>query len=159
MILEVGRRNEAALAVIATATASRPADMPWRRAASSATGMATTTATSRLTSPLSRAVNARTETAAMARGAWSRIRNLASAPNTPSRPASTDPAMIAARVANGPSVALAAGSRASGRRQAAATARMTAAVHSTTGSRSRDDAILADASSLPGVRVRMPPRI
>ena len=67
--------------------------------------------------------------------------------------------MIAARVANGPSVALAAGSRASGRRQAAATARMTAAVHSTTGSRSRGDAILADISGFSDVIVGMPPRM
>jgi len=128
-------------------------------AASSATGMATTTATSRLTSPLSRAVNARTETAATARGAWSRIRNLASAANTPSRLASTDPAMIAARVANGPSVAVAADSRASGRRQAAAAVRMTAAVQSTRGSRSRGDVILADISGFSDVTVCMPPRM
>ena len=67
--------------------------------------------------------------------------------------------MIAARVANGPSVALAAGSRACGRQQAAAAVRMTAAVHSTTGSRSRGDVILADTSGRLGVTMRMPPRI
>ena len=83
-MLAVGSRNEAALAVIATATVSRPAGMRCWPAACRATGMATTTATSRLTSPLSRAVNASTEAAATARGAWSRISRRASAPNTPS---------------------------------------------------------------------------
>ena len=67
--------------------------------------------------------------------------------------------MIAARVANGPSVALAAGSRACGRQQAAAAVRMTAAVHSTTGSRSRGDVILADRSGLLGVTVSMLPHM
>ena len=67
--------------------------------------------------------------------------------------------MIAARVANGPSVALAAGSRAAGRQQAAAAVRMTAAVHSTTGSRSRGDVILADRPGLLGVTVCMLPHI
>jgi hypothetical protein len=67
--------------------------------------------------------------------------------------------MIAAKVANGPSVARAAGSRAVGRAQAAAAVRMTAAVHSTTGSRSRGDAILADTSGFVGVTVSMFPPI
>ena len=40
--------------------------------------------------------------------------------------------MIAANVANGPAVALAAGSRACGREQAAMAVRMTAVVHSST---------------------------
>src|SRR5207253_6047597 len=69
------------------------------------------------------------------------------------------PAMIAARVANGPRVARAAGGRASGRRQAAAAVRMTAAAHSTTGSQSRGDAIVADTSGFSDVIVGMPPRI
>ena len=130
-MLEVGRRNEVALAVIATATASRPAAMWWRRAASRATGMATTTATSRLARPASRAVKARTDAAASVRGAWSRISRPARARKSPSRPASTDPAMIAARVANGPAVAQAAAGSACGWRQAAAAMSMAAAVHST----------------------------
>ena len=67
--------------------------------------------------------------------------------------------MIAARIANGPSVALAAGSRACGRQQAAAAVRMTAAVHSTTGSRSRGDVILADRSGFLGVTVFMIPHM
>ena len=60
----------------------------------------------------------------------------------------TEPAMIAARVANGPAVAQAAGGSASGWRQAAAAISTAAAVHSTTGSRSRGDVILADTSGL-----------
>src|SRR6266536_349958 len=159
VMLEVGRRNEVALAVTATAAASRPAQMRCWRAACIATGMATTTATSRLASPLTTAVNARTEAAATARGARSRISRPARMRNTPSRSASTDPAMIAARVANGPRVARAAGGRASGRRQAAAAVRMTAAVHSTTGSQSRGDVILADTSGLLDAIVGMPPRM
>src|SRR5205823_5302196 len=83
----------------------------------------------------------------------------ASAPNALSRPASTEPAMIAARVANGPSVARAAGSRAAGRQQAAAAVRIAAAVHSTMGSRSRGDVILADASRFPGMTACMSPRM
>jgi hypothetical protein len=67
--------------------------------------------------------------------------------------------MIAARVANGPAVALAAGSRASGRRQAAVTARMTAAVYSTSGRRSRGDVIVADMSGFLDVIVGVPPCI
>jgi hypothetical protein len=67
--------------------------------------------------------------------------------------------MIAVKVANGPSVARAAGSRAVGRAQAAAAVRMTAAVHSTTGSRSCGDVILADRPGLLGVTVRMLPHM
>jgi hypothetical protein len=54
-------------------------------------------------------VNISTAAAATVRGARPGMRSFASARNRPMRPASTDPAMIAARVANGPSVASAAG--------------------------------------------------
>lgn len=118
--------------------------------------MATTTATSRLVSPLTSAVNASTD--ARGRGAWSRIGILASARNAPARSASADPAMIAARVANGPAVALTAGSRAAGRRHAATIVRVIAASHSTTGSQSRDDVILADTRTRSGATVRMATR-
>src|SRR6185437_16855506 len=119
-MLAVGSRNDAALAVIATATASGPAGRRCWPAARNATGMATTTATSRLISPLSSAVKVSTEAAATVRDASSLISTRARARNAPNRPASAEVAMIAAKVANGVKVARAAASRAWTRQQAAA---------------------------------------
>ena len=122
-MLEVGSRNEAALAVMATATASRPAGRRWRWAACRATGMATTTATSRLTSALSSAVNVRTAAAAMVLAARAGMSARARTWNAPIRPARAEARIIAARVANGLAVAVAAVAAACGTSAAAMTAR------------------------------------
>jgi len=77
VMLEVGRRNEAVFAVTATAAASHPASRSLRWEARSASGMATTTATSRLTRALSAAVKARTAPKATRRDACSGTSTLA----------------------------------------------------------------------------------
>jgi hypothetical protein len=144
------------LAMMATATASRPAERPWRWAARRATGMATTTATSRLTSALSSAVNARTaatEVVLPRAGMTARAR----IPNAPSRSASAEARMIAARVANGPAVALAAAAEASGRSAAAMTATRAPAAHMPIRRGSRVDVILADSLVLLDVMSRIFP--
>jgi len=64
--------------------------------------------------------------------------------NAPSRPASAEARMIAARVANGPAVALAAATEASGRSAAAVTATTMPAAQMARRRGSRDDVILAD---------------
>ena len=156
-MLEVGSRNEVALAVMATAAARRPPDRRWRWAACSATGVATTTATSRLTSALSRAVNASTAAVA-ARGGRRGISARASSAKAPRRLASAAAAMIAARVANGPRVARAAGGIESGRSQADTATRMAAAAHRERRTGSPGDAILADVLVFLGVNDRIPPR-
>jgi hypothetical protein len=124
VMLEVGSRNEAALAVMATATASRPADRPWRQAACRATGMATTTATSRLTSALSSAVRVRMPAAAMTRAPRAGMSARARSANAPVRPASAEARIITARVTNGLAVAVAAVAAACGTSAAVMTARM-----------------------------------
>src|SRR6266851_2368116 len=108
-----------------------------------AVGMATTTATSRLTSALSRAVNARTAAHA-ALGPRSGIRAPASFRKAPSRSASAAARMIAATVPNGPASASAAAADAFGCSPAAVAARVTPAAHGLTRRRSLDDVILAD---------------
>ena len=142
-MFEVGRRNEVALAVMATATASRPGSRPWRWAARRATGIATTTATSRLTIALSTAVKARMAAADATMGPRPGTSALARTRNTPMRPASADATMIAARVANGPAVAHAVAAVPSGRSVPARAARTPPNAHTVTRTGSRDDVILA----------------
>ena len=143
-MLDVGSRKEAALAITATATARRSAERPRRRAARRATGMATTTATSRLTSALSRAVSVRMAAAEVTLGPRAGMSARARIRNAPSRWASAEARMIAARVANGLAVAAAAAAEASGRSAAAMIGRTMPAAHMVMRRGSRRDVILAD---------------
>lgn len=155
-MFEVGSRNEVALAVMATAVASRPAEMRWRCAARSETGIATITATSRLTSALSSAVSPRTAAAEAIAGPRPGTTSRVTARKAPSRSASADPTTIAASVANGPTVARKAAPEACVRRPMARAARPMPAAHRTRRRTSLcGDVILADSLVISVVKERV----